>query len=553
MTTEDEPESPPEPTERSSSPGVEAESSAPAPSADETPPRHRPLYYNLISHIGALVVILGAVLILLSLLAHVGSGGSNPYVGIFTYVIFPTFVGVGLLLILIGMRWEAGRRRRAEALKVLPYPRIDLNDRRQRIIFLYTIVGGTVLSALLIWASYQGFHYTESVKFCGTICHVQMQPEFTAYQDSPHARVPCVACHVGEGASWYVKSKLSGVRQLYAVLTHSYETPIPTPIAHLRPARETCERCHWPKKFSGAVLLQLPHFRYDEANDGEQISLVLKIGGGNPAHGNGEGIHWHMVVANTVTFAATDKQLQHIPWVKVRHADGSVETYVDQDSKLSAAQMAKLPRHTLDCMDCHNRPAHDFTNPDSGVDRALLGGQIPTSLPWIKKLAVEALFRNYAGTDEAHAGIRAYVLNFYESQYPSLLQQRAADIDKTVEVLDGIYDRGVFPKMHVDWRTYPNNLGHRDWPGCFRCHDGRHVSKDGKVLPHDCNSTCHTQPLRGKLQPLGQAVQDPYPDWHPWKMPKEHLDIKGHDKVMCFQCHASGQRPGHECKDCHEK
>ena len=359
MTKEDDPTTPPEAEEpeAGAAPGSEeteagfaagdeetetasppdGDETEPAPEAEEgESPRRRPLYYNLVSHIGALVVILGAILILLSLFAHVTSGGSNPYIGIFTYVIFPTFVLGGVFLILMGMRWEAGRRRHAEALKYLPYPRIDLNETRQRRIFLYTIVGGTVVSSLLIWASYQGFHYTESVTFCGQVCHVPMQPEFTAYKDSPHARVPCVACHVGEGASWYVRSKLSGARQLYAVLTHSYETPIPTPVAHLRPARETCERCHWPEKFSGAKLLQLPHYRYNETNDAEQISLNLKIGGGNPMHGKSQGIHWHMVVNNTITFAATDKKLQHIPWVKVRHADGSEEVYVSKDTKLSA-------------------------------------------------------------------------------------------------------------------------------------------------------------------------------------------------------------------------
>jgi nitrate/TMAO reductase-like tetraheme cytochrome c subunit len=515
--------------------------------------RQRPLYYNLVSHIGALIVVLGAILILLSLLAHVTSGGSNPYVGIFTYAIFPTFVLAGVVTILIGMRWEAGRRRRAEALKFLPYPRIDLNDTRQRRIFLYLIVGGTVVSSLLVWASYQGFHYTESVTFCGQVCHVPMQPEFTAYQDSPHARVPCVACHVGEGASWYVRSKLSGARQLIAVLTHSYETPIPTPVAHLRPARETCEKCHWPEKFSGAALLQLPHYRYNETNDAEQISLNLKIGGGNPSHGKSQGIHWHMVVNNTITFAAADKKLQNIPWVKVRHANGKEEVYVEKGTKLSKGALAKLPRHTMDCMDCHNRPAHDFKNPDFRVDQALLRGQIPTDLPWIKKVAVDSVFRKYDGTEDAHAGIRAYIRGFYREKYPEILQKRKKAIDKTIDVVISIYDHGVFPKMKVDWRSYPVNIGHRDWPGCFRCHDGKHMTKSGKVLPNKCDSTCHTMPERGTVTPLGQPPAEPFPEWHPWKMPKEHLDIKGHDKVMCYQCHASGKRPARECKDCHEK
>ncbi len=559
MTTDEEPEvekpqdasAGNESAESASSEGVKVSSSPPG--AAPAKVRKRPLYYNLISHIGALVVVLGSVLILLSLLAHVTSGTANPYIGIFTYLVFPTLVGVGGVLILIGMRWEAGRRRRTHTLNALPYPRIDLNDRRQRMLFLYTIVGGTVVSSLIVWASYEGFHYTESVGFCGQVCHVPMEPEFTAYQDSPHARVPCVACHVGEGASWYVRSKLSGARQVFAVLTHSYETPIPVPIEHLRPARETCERCHWPSKFSGAAFLQLPHYRYNETNDAEQISLTLKIGGGNPEHGKSQGIHWHMVVSNTVTFAATDKKLQQIPWVKVRHSDGSEEVYVEKGTKLSRGAIADLPRHTMDCMDCHNRPAHDFTNPDAAVDRALLRGQISSDLPWVKKASVESLFRQYAGAEDARVGIRADLLDFYKNQYPKVAQERKGAIEKAAKVVAGIYGRGVFPQMHVDWRTYAVNLGHRDWPGCFRCHDGRHVTKTGKVLPNDCNSTCHTKPERGKVTVLGQQPEAPLSDWHPWKMPEEHLDIKGHDKVMCHECHAAGKRPSRVCKDCHEK
>jgi hypothetical protein len=260
-----------------------------------------------------------------------------------------------------------------------------------------------------------------------------------------------------------------------------------------------------------------------------------------------------MVVDNTITFAAVDKKLQVIPWVKVRHSDGSEKVYVATDTKLASAGIAKLPRHRMDCMDCHNRPAHNFPTPDSGVDQALLRGQIAKDLPWIKKVAVEALFREYDDQETASAGIREYIHDFYAKQYPKVLQDRGKDVDTAIEVAISIYDRGVFPKMKVDWRTYPVNIGHRYWPGCFRCHDGKHVAADGTVLSHSCDNTCHTQPQRGPVTPLGVQAGDAFPDWHPWQMPKEHLDIKGHDTVLCYQCHASGKRPSRECKDCHEK
>lgn len=520
--------------------------------ASKTPVRP-PLYFNIVSHLGGLIVVLAAILIAISMVMELRSGAPNPYVGIFTYMVFPGVLGFGVVLFLLGMRWEAGRRRKVESLQDLPYPKIDLNDRRQRKIFAYSTVGGVLVATLVVWASYQGFHFTESVYFCGQMCHVPMKPEFVAYSDSAHARVPCVSCHVGEGASWYVRSKLSGVRQVLAVASGKYQRPIPTPIAHLRPARETCERCHWPEKFFGATLLQLPHFRYNEENEPEQISLTLKTGGGALAHGQSQGIHWHMVVSNKVTYVAADEKLQVIPWTKVRHADGSETTYTAKKTKLSQAAIDALPHRTMDCMDCHNRPAHDFPTPDSGVDEALLKGRIPADLPWIKKASVEALFRVYPDRQSAHDGIRSYILDFYKKQKPEVLEKRGKDVDTAIDVSQKLFDRGVFPEMKVDWQTYPKNLGHRYWAGCFRCHDGKHVSPEGKVLAHDCESTCHTKPVRGAPTALGQVDPKAHEDWHPWQMPKEHLDVQGHDTVMCHQCHNAGQRPSRECNDCHEK
>jgi hypothetical protein len=518
----------------------------------KSPPR-RPLYINAISHVGFLIVVASATMMLFSLLANLTLERLNPYVGIFTYLIAPGIVLFGVILILAGMRWEAGRRRKREALGQLPYPAIDLNDRRTRRIFGYSVVGGSLVATILAFAGYQGFLFTESVGFCGQTCHVPMTPEFTAHQDSAHARVPCVDCHVGEGASWYVRSKLSGAHQMLAVLFDSYQRPIPTPIKDLRPARETCEHCHWPEKFFGAKLLQLPHFRYDENNTPEQVSLTLKTGGGSKAHGKSTGIHWHMLIDNSVTFAADDEKLQSIPWVRVKRSDGSEATYVSKSTKLSKSQLAALPRRTMDCMDCHNRPAHGFPTPDSGIDQALLRGQISSSLPFIKKLSVEAMAKNYRNRDDAHHAIRATITGFYRSKYPDVLAKRKQDVERAIRVATSIYDRGVFHEMNVSWKTYPSNIGHRYWAGCFRCHDGQHVSSDGKVLSRDCNSTCHSQPQRGTRTDLG--VHDPGAgdDWHPWEMPAEHIDIQGHDVVLCHQCHSAGQRPSKECKDCHEK
>jgi hypothetical protein len=390
-----------------------------------------------------------------------------------------------------------------------------------------------------------------------------MQPEFTAYSESPHARVPCVDCHVGEGASWYVRSKLSGARQVLAVLLNNYTRPIGVPIKHLRPARETCERCHWPEKFNGAKYVQIPYYRYDEQNTPEQISFTVKTGGGTRSHGgSSSGIHWHMLIDATVTYVATDEKRQEIPWIRVKRADGSVTTYRSRLKPLSDAKAATLENRVMDCMDCHNRPTHNYPNPDSGVDEALNHGRIARDLPWIKKLGVEALTRNYVNSDVAHRGIADYITGFYKREKPEILASRKGDLDRAIQTVSQIYDRGVFPAMKVNWRTYAVNLGHFQWPGCFRCHDGDHVSADGKVLSHDCGATCHTLPQRGPVTPLGEPTAtvgiqpigdnaDVFASWHPWQLPEKHLSIEAHKKALCHDCHASGQRPARVCGDCH--
>ncbi len=508
------------------------------------------LYRNLVSYLGGLVMLGAGALILLSMLAEFSIEKPGPYIGIIAYLILPGILGVGGVMVLWGMRREAVRRKRTGEFKALPYPVLDLNDDASRKRFGYGLVIGSLFLVLLAWAGYNGFVFTESVSFCGTTCHTVMEPEHTAYLYSPHARVRCVDCHVGEGANWYVKSKLSGVRQVFAVVFHTYETPIPTPISNLRPARETCEHCHWPRKFWGARLLQLPHFRYDEKNSPEQISLMLKVGGGETIRGEG-GIHWHMVINNQVTFAATDKQLQHIPWIKIKHADGSEVEFVDQDTKLTPDQIKALPKHDMDCMDCHNRPSHQFPAPEGGVDDAIYSGKMSITLPWIKKVAVDALTRGYPDRDSAHAGMRQEITDFYKNKYPDIAQQRQADIDKAIEAAITLYDRSVFPQMKVDWKTYPMNVGHRNWPGCFRCHDGKHVSTDGQVVPMKCDGTCHSMPQRSQLAGLGQVGAEPTSDWHPWEMPAKGISVKAHERLLCSECHSAGYRPKRDCNDCH--
>lgn len=510
-----------------------------------------PLYRNLVSYIGLLMMIGAGVLIAFAMMVSFTVAHQSPYVGIFTYMIFPSFILMGLLVLLYGMRWEAVRRKKSKQLDRLPYPEINLNIARNRRLLGYVLVGSTLLGTVGATALYNGYLYTESVEFCGAVCHVPMEPEYTAYRSSSHARVPCVECHVGEGAGWYMRSKLSGARQVWAVLTGSYSRPIATPIEHLRPARETCERCHWPEKFFGAKLLQLPHYRYDEANTPEQITLTLKTGGGSKEHGASTGIHWHMVIANKVSYVTTDKRHLEIPMVRVEHADGHVDEYVDKGSKLARERLGGLELHPMDCMDCHNRPTHDFPPPDAGVDQAIYRGEIARSLPHIKRLAVQAMTNDYAKRDIAHSRMRQLIVDFYREKHPRVLQAQLPELERALEAINGVYDRSVFPAMNVDWHTYPSHIGHRYWPGCFRCHDGRHETKDGKVLANDCGQTCHTMPQRGELTPLGVLSEKSEENWHAWDWSPEYVQVKAHQKLLCSDCHHAGERPYQECGDCH--
>jgi hypothetical protein len=505
------------------------------------------LYRNWITYVGGIIGVVGVVLVAFFALVAFSFRHPSPYLGIFTFVVFPGVIVFGLTLGLLGMYVEARRRRKTGATDALPYPAFDLNDPNHRRRFGIGVVVSAVLLVVFSFTGYNGFLLTESVSFCGSTCHV-MKPELTTYLKSPHARVPCVECHVGEGAGWYVHSKLSGARQLFAVLFKTYETPIPTPVKNLRPARDTCQHCHWPEKFVQAQLYQRPHFRYDEKNTPEQITLLVKTGGGGE---NGGGIHWHMFIENQVDYVAEDTHLQEIPWARVRRRDGSSVEYFRQEKKIAPEQLAGLTKHTMDCMDCHNRPAHNFETPDLAVDRALLAGNIAPSLPFAKSVAVDSLAREWPDAAAAHTGLRRELTAFYRENYKEIAQARAGDIEMAVQALINVYDQNVFPDMKVAWNTYPSNIGHRNWPGCFRCHDGKHVSPGGQVLTHEC-SACHTEPRRGPQAGFGEVMASTaQPNWHPWEMPEKHLAIAKHSEILCHECHLAGRRPKTECKDCH--
>jgi hypothetical protein len=503
------------------------------------------LYRNAISYFGSLVIMISVALILVFLLLNFSLKGPSPYIGIFTYMIFPALLTLGVLIFLYGLRRESLRRRRLGTEEALPYPRLDLNDPHQRRRFSVVLGGGSLLAILLSFVGYNAYLFTDSVTFCGKVCHGVMKPEYTTYVNGPHARVRCVDCHVGAGVSWYVKSKISGVPQVFATILNTYPRPLPTPLGSMRPAAETCNQCHWPQKFYGAQLLQIPYFRHDKNNTAQQLSILVRTGGGTPELGEKAGIHWHMIIETKVYFKALDRKLQIIPWLRVVHPDGTETIFEDPDISISPEELDRLPTHLMDCMHCHNRPSHDFVPPETSVDRAMDGGHIPQKLPWIKKLAVEALLRSYKTREEAHEAFRKGIEAFYAEKYPEVLNAQKAEVDQAIRAITSIFDRSFFFTMKVNWATYSNDIGHRNSPGCFRCHNDRHRTRSGKVLTSKC-IVCHTIPQRGPLMPLGATAPASQEPWHIWQLTGKH------EKALCSTCHQAGRLLTRDCSSCHK-
>jgi NapC/NirT cytochrome c family protein len=447
------------------------------------------LVRNTISIAGMVLVTISATLFLVVFLADLFGLHTNPYIGIVFFLILPGIFLFGLLLVPLGAWIENRRRRRGHVTSMAHWPRLDMNDPVQRrgvFIFLVLTLANVVIVSL---AAYRGIEYMDSVQFCGQTCHTVMKPEFTAYQDGPHSRVACVQCHIGPGASWFARSKVSGTRQVLAVSFHTYSRPIPSPVQNLRPARDTCEQCHWPEKFHGDKIRKVFEYAEDEKNTESVTTLQVHVGGGSERLGIAQGIHWHMNVANDVEYIATDDKRQVIPWVRVKDRFGNVREYTAEGAK--PEDLAKGERRRMDCMDCHNRPSHPMApTPERAVNELMARGDIPKTLPFVRREAVKVLKASYPSADAAEQGISRGLREFYRSQNQDVYMSRRQDVEKAVQVTTNIYKRNVFPEMNVSFGTYPNNIGHMDFPGCFRCHDDTHKTKDGKKIGQDCDS-CH--------------------------------------------------------------
>ncbi len=347
---------------------------------------------------------------------------------------------------------------------------------------------GALTLIMLITAAY-AWDYTNSPQFCGTVCHT-MPPEYTAYLASPHARIDCVECHIGRGfIATRITRKTGDIKHVIATVFKTYEFPIRAD--DLRPARETCEKCHFPEKFSDDSLREIKRFGDDPNNTPSSIYLTLKTGGGSKRLGLGRGIHWH--IENQVFFLALDPEEQQIPYIRVVEDDGSVTEFTELGTEIDPSAIDPSELELMDCITCHNRITHLIYTPENTVDQLLTRGVISATIPDIHRKAVEVLQGPYESNELATRGI-AELVGYYQTYYADFYNENKDLIEVAISALQDAYMKSVFPEQKIGWYTHVNNIGHEDSPGCFRCHDGKHLNEQGEAIRLECN-LCHSIPV----------------------------------------------------------
>jgi hypothetical protein len=492
------------------------------------PPNSR----NWVTIIGLLIAALNFILIVVLFLVSTIFNKNETNLGLFIYIILPGFLIMGLLMIPIGMAITRVKRRKIVGKETKRLPVIDLNDPSHRNAFIIFTSVTVIVLLLSTLGSFEAYHLTESVEFCGTLCHKVMEPEYTAYQHSPHANVTCVECHVGSGASWYVKSKLSGLHQVYAVMTKTYPSPIETPLHDLRPARETCEKCHWPQQFYSRTLKTNRYFLADSLNSEWDIILQMKIGPEYKGMGFNEGIHWHINPDIEIEYISENDKREVITYVKyINKTTGEVTIFNNPDFPLSDSTISASNIRTMDCIDCHNRPSHNYNSPPVYFDKAMLTGGISKEIPFMKKAAMEILGNSFTTRDTALIQINDYIINYYKSGFSGYYSENSEKIDKSVKTIQEAFIMNTFPAMKVAYDVYPEHIGHLETEGCFRCHNDAFTSEKGEKITRDCN-LCHTITGQGNPEFMQYtSIRDTLEFQHP-------VDIgTAWKEANCSECH----------------
>lgn len=493
-------------------------------------------YYNYISYLGTIIALIAWVAIIFFVIQINFFNLDNVYFDLYAYLVTPGFLVMGLVMIPVGMYMKRKKLKKGVPVSDEKLFVINLRDPKTRnAIVIFTSVT-LVFILFTVVGSYKGFHYTESVEFCGTLCHKVMEPEYVAYQHSPHAKVKCAECHVGEGADFYVRSKMSGLRQVYKYIRGTWPTPIKTPIENLRPARETCEKCHWPEKFYTNKIRNEKYYLADSSNTEWNLIMKMRIGADHSALGNTAGIHWHINPDIEITYTS-DETRQKIPWVKYKNKKTGISyEFVDNESLKDTAlkDVGKSQPRSFDCMDCHNRPSHEYRAPSFYVNHLFAGYKIKASVPWLKKAAMEGLNNIYSTKDSAMMGINDQILKMYKEQYPDALSKFEKEIKAAIPQIQNAFSLNTFPEMKVRYNAYPRNIGHLESNGCFRCHDDKHKTKEGKVISKNCN-ICHSFIGQGKTNameyvPINSTMEFKHPadigeEWKTTNCSECHLEL----------------------------
>jgi hypothetical protein len=498
-------------------------SSNPPPTEPTGVLKPRSNFNNWISAIGSVLAIGALFSFALLVWIDFTRGDTNPYLGIFTYIVAPGFLIAGIAIVVFGA-WAQRRWALKHAASAPDKWRLDFSNRRQRRRLVLFGCGALAFLLLSAFGSYQTYHYSESVQFCGQVCHEAMNPEFVTYKRGAHARVDCVQCHIGSGAKWFVKAKINGTHQLIAYTLDNYNRPIETPIKNLRPAQDICEKCHWPEKFHGNIEINFAHILSDRRNTTYTARMLMHVN--TSAAGAPEGgIHWHVNPSNRVEYYAKDEKRQEIPWMRVVDTtDGTSRVFRTEDYKDEPpADQIRV----MDCMDCHNRPAHMFPTANDAVEKAVVAGTLSSKLPNIKRVAVQALTQKEIATT---ADAPQKIADFLREKYNDAAL--APELPAAIHEVQQIFGTTIFPERKADWRVYPNNIGHKDWPGCFRCHDDKHKTALGQtVRSSDCTS-CHTIIAQGK----GDDLQTLTAQGLKFAHPGGDLD----PALSCADCHNGG-------------
>lgn len=495
--------------------------------------KKRTLFRHPLAAVGGAIFLSGGALFLILLLMDLTSRQENPYQALVTFVICPLIILTGFILFLVAI-WLQVRAARQRGEQVRFNLSIDPTDPGY-LKNLWLFLGLTaVLTIIIIYSGTRAYDATDSVVFCGETCHTVMKPQNVTYHNSAHARVPCVACHIGPGASFYVKAKVDGIRQVVATVLNSFSRPIKTPVYTLRPAQETCEGCHWPRQFYGDKMVTHTYYRTDEDNSPWTIKLLVKIGGGNPRTGKLEGIHWHMIGTNAIDYIAEDEKRQVISWVRLVSADGDTIIYMDPDEEPPDLDDPEIEIRRFDCMDCHNRPSHSFLPPAKALNLALSTGSISSKLKYIRQVGLDLLNKEYANRKEANRAISKELYNYYQENYPDLAETAKPELYQAKKALLQIYNTNFFPEMKTDYRVRENNLSHFVNDGCFRCHDGVKENQKGEILSRAC-STCHLIVSQGASENVDELENSL--SGLKFKHP-EDID-EAWQEMKCTECHTS--------------